>query len=108
MSSVEHIENPDVILIGSGVMSATLGGVLKNLQPDLKIQLYEVTPELAQESSNGWNNAVGSECRALSTLPLWCAVKPMAAWWGHSRTKQGTPVSIDATAEETSGTKRMP
>ena len=44
MSSVEHIENPDVILIGSGVMSATLGGVLKNLQPDLKIQLYEVTP----------------------------------------------------------------
>ena len=57
MSSVEHIENPDVILIGSGVMSATLGGVLKNLQPDLKIQLYEVTPELAQESSNGWNNA---------------------------------------------------
>ena len=57
MSSVEHIENPDVILIGSGVMSATLGGVLKNLQPDLKIQLYEVTPELAHESSNGWNNA---------------------------------------------------
>ena len=57
MSSAKHIENPDVILIGSGVMSATLGGVLKNLQPDLKIQLYEVTPELAQESSNGWNNA---------------------------------------------------
>ena len=57
MSSAEHIENPDVILIGSGVMSATLGGLLKNLKPDLKIQLYEVTPELAQESSNGWNNA---------------------------------------------------
>ena len=57
MSSAKHIENPDGILIGSGVMSATLGGVLKNLQPDLKIQLYEVTPELAQESSNGWNNA---------------------------------------------------
>ena len=31
MSSAEHIENPDVILIGSGVMSATLGGVLKNI-----------------------------------------------------------------------------
>ena len=57
MSSAKHIENPDVILIGSGVMSATLGGVLKNLQPDLKIQLYEVTRELAAESSNGWNNA---------------------------------------------------
>ena len=57
MSSAQHIENPDVILIGSGVMSATLGAVLKNLQPDLKVQLYEVTDELAQESSNGWNNA---------------------------------------------------
>ena len=57
MSSAQHIENPDVILIGSGVMRATLGAVLKNLQPDLKVQLYEVTEELAQESSNGWNNA---------------------------------------------------
>ena len=57
MSSAQHIENPDVVLIGSGVMSATLGAVLKNLQPDLSIQLYEVTEELSQESSNGWNNA---------------------------------------------------
>ena len=57
MSSSKHIENPDVVLIGSGVMSATLGALLKNLQPDLKIQLYEVTEELAQESSNGWHNA---------------------------------------------------
>ena len=57
MSSAQHIENPDVVLIGSGVMSATLGAVLKNLQPEMKIQLYEVTEDLAQESSNGWNNA---------------------------------------------------
>jgi malate dehydrogenase (quinone) len=52
-----HIENPDVILIGSGVMSANLGALLKRLQPGLSIQLYEVTEELAQESSHGWNNA---------------------------------------------------
>ena len=57
MSNSQHIENPDVILIGSGIMSATLGAVLKTLQPNLKLQLYEVTGELAQESSNGWNNA---------------------------------------------------
>ena len=57
VTNSQHIKNPDVILIGSGVMSATLGGVLKNLQPNLKIQLYEVTEDLAQESSNGWNNA---------------------------------------------------
>ena len=52
-----HIENPDVILIGSGIMSANLGAMLKRLAPELSIQLYEVTAELAQESSDGWNNA---------------------------------------------------
>ena len=57
MSSSQHIENPDIVLIGSGVMSATLGAMLKSLDPKLKIQLYEVTEDLAQESSNGWNNA---------------------------------------------------
>jgi malate dehydrogenase (quinone) len=53
----KHVENPDVVLIGSGIMSANLGAMLKGLEPSLKIQVYEVTDELAQESSNGWNNA---------------------------------------------------
>jgi malate dehydrogenase (quinone) len=52
-----HITNPDVILIGSGIMSANLGAMLKRLEPALSIQVYEVTEELAQESSQGWNNA---------------------------------------------------
>jgi malate dehydrogenase (quinone) len=53
----QHIENPDVILIGSGVMSSNLGALLKRLDPKLSIQVYEVTEELAQEASHGWNNA---------------------------------------------------
>lgn len=57
MSYSTHIENPDLILIGSGVMSANLGALLKRLSPQMKIQVYEVTDELAQEASNGWNNA---------------------------------------------------
>ena len=52
-----HIENPDVVLIGSGVMSSNLGALLKRLDPALSIQVYEVTDELALESSHGWNNA---------------------------------------------------
>src|ERR1700735_2640814 len=52
-----HIENPDVVLIGSGIMSANLGAMLKRLEPTLSIQVYEVTDELAQEASHGWNNA---------------------------------------------------
>ena len=57
MSDREYIVNPDVVLIGSGVMSANLGVMLKLLEPRLSIQLYEVTEDLAQESSDGWNNA---------------------------------------------------
>jgi len=57
MNQSSFIDNPDVVLIGSGVMSANLGAMLKRLEPKLKIQLYEVTEDLAQESSNGWNNA---------------------------------------------------
>ena len=52
-----RVDNPDVILIGSGIMSATLAAMLKTLEPSLSIQIYEVTENLAQESSNGWNNA---------------------------------------------------
>lgn len=52
-----HIEKPDIILIGSGIMSANLGAMLKRLDPRLSIQVYEVTEDLAQESSHGWNNA---------------------------------------------------
>lgn len=47
----------DVLLIGSGIMSSTLGAMLKQLKPDLSIQLFEVTDRPAQEASNGWNNA---------------------------------------------------
>ncbi|MEY4854700.1 MAG: hypothetical protein RIR32_1376, partial [Verrucomicrobiota bacterium] len=40
MPNATHVENPDVILIGSGVMSANLGAMLKRLDPRLSIQLY--------------------------------------------------------------------
>lgn len=38
-------------------MSANLGALLKCLDPNLNIELYEVTDGLSMESSNGWNNA---------------------------------------------------
>jgi len=57
MKSEDHIENPDVVLIGSGIMSATLGLVLKEIDPSLRIQLYECADKLGEEASNGWHNA---------------------------------------------------
>ena len=47
----------DVVLIGGGIMSATLGTFIKQLQPDWTIRIFERLPEVAQESSNPWNNA---------------------------------------------------
>src|SRR5499427_581991 len=47
----------DVVLVGAGIMSATLAVFLKELDPNLKIELHEVLGSAAQESSNAWNNA---------------------------------------------------
>ena len=57
MSEEKQIKDPDVILIGSGIMSATLGVALKQLDPSITIQLYEASENLSSEASNAWHNA---------------------------------------------------
>lgn len=54
---VATMAEADVVLIGGGVMSATLGVLLHQLDPTLKIQIVEALAEVAKESSNPWNNA---------------------------------------------------
>lgn len=49
--------NTDVILIGAGIMSATLGTILKELNPEWKITVFEKLSNAGEESSNEWNNA---------------------------------------------------
>jgi malate dehydrogenase (quinone) len=51
------VNHPDVVLVGAGIMSATLAVILKELDPSLKIEIYEVLRSEALESSNAWNNA---------------------------------------------------
>jgi malate dehydrogenase (quinone) len=46
-----------VALIGGGIMSATLGTMIKQLQPDWSIEIFERLSDAAEESSNPWNNA---------------------------------------------------
>jgi len=55
MSSIQ--KKTDVILIGAGVMSATLGSLLKELAPDWEITVFEKLAKAGEESSNEWNNA---------------------------------------------------
>jgi len=47
----------DVLLVGGGVMSTTLGMLLKELDPSLKIIMVEGLDHVAHESTDGWNNA---------------------------------------------------
>jgi malate dehydrogenase (quinone) len=56
MKSTERIQ-PDIILIGAGIMSATLGVFLKELHPNYTIHIYEKMDAVALESSDAWNNA---------------------------------------------------
>ena len=47
----------DVLLVGAGIMSATLAVLLKELDPSLKLEIAELRSSGAIESSNPWNNA---------------------------------------------------
>lgn len=50
-------EPVDVALIGGGIMSATLGALLRQLEPTWTITILERLGDVALESSNPWNNA---------------------------------------------------
>ena len=52
-----HHGTTDVALIGAGVMSATLGAILRRLQPEWSIDVFERLDGPALESSDAWNNA---------------------------------------------------
>lgn len=57
----------DVLLVGGGVMSSTLGVLLNELEPDWSMMMIERLDSVAKESSNGWNNA-GTGHSALAEL----------------------------------------
>lgn len=50
-------EKKNVVLIGAGIMSASLASLLKELEPTISVTILEMLGDCAQESSNSWNNA---------------------------------------------------
>ncbi|PZW63160.1 malate dehydrogenase (quinone) [Pseudomonas sp. B21-017] len=66
-SAYAEAKKVDVLLIGGGIMSATLGVWLNELEPDLSMEMVERLDGVALESSNGWNNA-GTGHSALAEL----------------------------------------
>ena len=57
MNNSVIIPQTNVVLIGAGIMSATLGVILKQLQPNITIEIFERLDVAAAESSDAWNNA---------------------------------------------------
>ena len=57
----------DVLLIGGGIMSSTLAVWLNELEPSWSMEMVERLDGVAEESSNGWNNA-GTGHSALAEL----------------------------------------
>lgn len=56
-SPVPDSANPDVVLIGGGIMSATLAALLGVVAPQWHVSVFESGPDVAAESSDAWNNA---------------------------------------------------
>lgn len=50
-------EAVDLVLVGAGIMSATLAVLLKELDPNIRLEIVELQESGAVESSNPWNNA---------------------------------------------------
>ncbi len=57
MSNESSSQKADIVLVGAGIMSATLGVLLKELDPSLTIEIFESLNDVAAESSDAWNNA---------------------------------------------------
>ncbi len=57
MRSPSREDTVDAVLVGGGIMSATLAALLTTLEPDWSLEIVERLPEVARESSNAWNNA---------------------------------------------------
>ncbi|NOS54789.1 MAG: malate:quinone oxidoreductase, partial [Cyclobacteriaceae bacterium] len=51
------VQQTDVVLMGAGIMSATLGMILKELDPSITIQIFERLDQAGLESSDAWHNA---------------------------------------------------
>jgi malate dehydrogenase (quinone) len=49
--------NPDVVLIGGGIMSATLAALIGVVAPQWSVTVFESAADVAGESSDAWNNA---------------------------------------------------
>jgi len=107
----------DVALVGAGIMSATLGTLLKKLDPSLSIKVFERLDRAATESSDAWNNA-GTGHAALCELNYTAEAedgsidisKAMGIFESFEQSKQfwSSLVELGLITEPTSFIRRVP
>ena len=95
-------ETYDAVLIGGGIMSATLGTLLKELQPDWKIVVCERLGDVALESSNAWNNA-GTGHAALCELNYMPEGKGLVLFISNDNLRKGAALNAVQIAELVAG-----
>lgn len=54
---IKTVNQPNFVLIGAGIMSATMASLIHEFMPESKILIFERLNEIAIESSDSWNNA---------------------------------------------------
>ena len=97
----------DVLLVGSGIMSTTLATLLMQLDPTLKIAMVERLSDVAQESTDGWNNAgtghagycelnytpqpADGEIQTQRALEINAAFEVSLQWWSYLVNQQVLP-----------------
>ncbi len=54
---MDEVDDIDVVLVGAGIMSATLGTLLRLVDPSRTVAVFERLDRAAAESSDAWNNA---------------------------------------------------
>lgn len=90
----------DVLLIGGGIMSSTLAVWLNELEPQWSLEMVERLDGVAEQSSNGWNNAGTGHNENPDKL--------QEVWVSTSRTLQLATAEDDVDAEETGPTDLQP
>ena len=56
-SKIDRPYESDALIVGAGIMGATLASILKEIDSDLRVDIVEAHDSPAQESSEAYNNA---------------------------------------------------
>jgi hypothetical protein len=91
MIANRNAAEPDIVLVGAGIMSATLGTVLKELEPTLNIVLLETLHDCLCAPLHCNRTDVTSEHHQSHLLAITCASKSVSGCFPPIARAPGSP-----------------